>query len=131
MWTCKNIKITNSQINGGYFGKDKENIYLNNVSLIGNYVFDATKYIKENIPQISVVAGTATYLMWLDIHQITDNSAELAEFIKNTTGLIVSADTVYRGNGHDFLRINLACPEEMVKDGMQRLATGIYKFLNK
>lgn len=100
------------------------------VQLNKNFDF-TTKYIKENIPQISVVAGTATYLMWLDVHQITDDSAELAECIKNTTGLIVSAGSVYRGNGHDFLRINLACPEEMVKDGMQRLATGISKFLNK
>ena len=52
---------------------------------------------------------------------------KILKFIKNTTGLIISAGTVYRGNGHDFLRINLACPEEMVKDGMQRLATGISK----
>jgi len=56
---------------------------------------------------------------------------KILKFIKNTTGLIISAGTVYRGNGHDFLRINLACPEEMVEDGMQRLATGISKFLNK
>ena len=46
MWTCKNIKITNSQINGDYFGKDSENIYLNNVSIIGNYAFDGAKNIE-------------------------------------------------------------------------------------
>lgn len=46
MWTCKNIKITNSQINGDYFGKDSQNIYLDNVSVIGNYVFDGAKNIE-------------------------------------------------------------------------------------
>ncbi len=40
MWTCDDIRITNSQINGDYFGKDSKNIYLDNVSVIGNYVFD-------------------------------------------------------------------------------------------
>lgn len=46
MWTCKNIRITNSQINGDYFGKDSQNIYLDNVSVIGNYVFDGGKNIE-------------------------------------------------------------------------------------
>lgn len=46
LWTCKDIKITNSQINGDYFGKDSENIYLDNVSIIGNYCFDGAKNIE-------------------------------------------------------------------------------------
>ena len=46
MWTCKDIKITNSEINGDYFGKDSENIYLDHVSVIGNYVFDGAKNIE-------------------------------------------------------------------------------------
>ncbi|SEM63038.1 Protein of unknown function [Ligilactobacillus sp. WC1T17] len=46
MWTCKNIKLTNVQINGDYFGKDSENIYLDNIDLIGNYCFDGAKNIE-------------------------------------------------------------------------------------
>lgn len=46
MWTCKDINITNTQINGDYFGKDSENIYLDNVSIIGNYCFDGGKNIE-------------------------------------------------------------------------------------
>lgn len=46
MWTCQDIKITNSQINGDYFGKDSQNIYLDHVSVIGNYVFDGGKNIE-------------------------------------------------------------------------------------
>lgn len=46
MWSCKDIRIANSQINGDYFGKDSENIYLDNVSVIGNYVFDGAKNVE-------------------------------------------------------------------------------------
>lgn len=46
MWTCKDIKISNSDINGDYFGKDSENIYLENVNIIGNYAFDGAKNIE-------------------------------------------------------------------------------------
>lgn len=46
MWTCSDIKISNSQINGDYFGKDSQNIKLDHVSLIGNYAFDGGKNIE-------------------------------------------------------------------------------------
>ncbi|MCD5503998.1 plastocyanin [Lactobacillus delbrueckii] len=44
--------------------------------------------------------------------------------------MIISAENGYRGNGHEFVRINLACPKELVIDGMQRLKQGV-KGLNK
>ncbi|MBA1392780.1 DUF3737 family protein, partial [Lactobacillus sp. XV13L] len=46
MWTCKDIRITNSTISGDYFGKDSENIYLDHISVIGNYVFDGAKNVE-------------------------------------------------------------------------------------
>lgn len=46
MWTCSDIEIYDSQINGDYFGKDSQNIYLDNVSIIGNYCFDGGKNIE-------------------------------------------------------------------------------------
>lgn len=88
----------------------------------------AEKFIAKNIPQIKVIKGTATYLMWLDVQKVSADSASLAEFIRQETGLILSAGNIYRGDGHDFLRVNLACPLALVKDGMKRLADGIHKF---
>lgn len=88
----------------------------------------AAEFIQAKIPTAKVISGTATYLMWIDVHEITDNSEKLVNFIREETGLIVSAGSIYRGDGHDFIRINLACPLEMVKDGMDRLATGISKY---
>ena len=57
MWTCNDIKITNSQINGDYFGKDSQNIYLDHVSVIGNYVFDGAENIEVHNSQIEIDAG--------------------------------------------------------------------------
>lgn len=88
----------------------------------------AENFIKQNIPNIKIVSGNATYLMWLDTKAVSQDSDELAAFIRKETGLILSSGSIYRGDGHDFLRINLACPLDMVKDGLSRLATGIRKF---
>lgn len=45
MWTCEDITIKNTEINGDYFGKDSSDIYMENVRVIGNYVFDGAKNI--------------------------------------------------------------------------------------
>lgn len=96
-----------------------------------NENFDyASHFIQENIPEVKVVSGDATYLMWINIQKVTDDSTEFAAFLRKETGLIVSAGSVYRGNGQDFIRINLACPLVMIKDGMKRLAEGIHKYSN-
>ena len=89
----------------------------------------AEEFINKNLPQVKVVAGAATYLIWLDISQISSDSQKLAEFLEKATGLVLSPGSIYRGNGHDFLRMNLACPLTMVKDGLERLKVGLTDYL--
>ncbi|WP_054749780.1 DUF3737 family protein [Lacticaseibacillus thailandensis] len=46
MWTCDDIRLTNVQVNGDYFGKDSKNIYLDHVNLVGNYCFDGAQNVE-------------------------------------------------------------------------------------
>ena len=89
----------------------------------------AEEFINKNLPQVKVVAGAATYLIWLDVSQVSSDSQKLAEFLEKTTGLVLSPGSIYRGNGHNFLRMNLACPLTMVKDGLERLKVGLTEYL--
>ena len=89
----------------------------------------AEEFINKNLPQVKVVTGAATYLIWLDVSQISSDSQKLAEYLEKTTGLVLSPGSIYRGNGHDFLRMNLACPLTMVKDGLERLKVGLTEYL--
>ena len=89
----------------------------------------AEEFINKNLPQVKVVAGAATYLIWLDVSQISSDSQKLADFLEKATGLVLSPGSIYRGNGHDFLRMNLACPLTMVKDGLERLKVGLTDYL--
>ena len=89
----------------------------------------AEEFINKNLPQVKVVAGAATYLIWLDVSQISSDSQKLAEFLEKTTGLVLSPGSIYRGNGHNFLRMNLACPLTMVKNGLERLKVGLTDYL--
>lgn len=82
-------------------------------------------YIQEHLPQLHVVPGTATYLVWIDTSAVAKNSAELAAFIRQDSGLIINPGTYYHGNGKGFIRINIAYPRKQIEDAMQRLAIAI------
>ncbi|NUE97599.1 pyridoxal phosphate-dependent aminotransferase [Lactobacillus melliventris] len=88
----------------------------------------AQEFISNNLPQVKVVSGKATYLIWLNVEQISTDSQELADYLEKKTGLVLSPGSIYRGNGHNFLRMNLACPLTMVKDGLERLKTGLTEY---
>lgn len=91
----------------------------------------AEREINKNLKTVKIVSGPATYLMWLDVSKISKDSKKLADYIRKETGLIVSPGSIYRGNGSQFLRLNLASPLPMVEDGINRLITGIKNFSKK
>ena len=81
--------------------------------------------VKNEIPGLYVVPSDATYLLWIDCTEITENAKELAAFIKEKTGLYLSAGNQYGKGGERFLRMNVACPRALVEDGLSRLKEGI------
>ena len=91
----------------------------------------AAKFVRDNLPEIKSIAQDATYLMWLDCSAITDDAAKLCDFIRSETGLFISAGNKYRGNGRYFVRLNVACPEQTLLDGLNRLKQGLSAYLNK
>ena len=85
-------------------------------------------FVDQNISTLKWVPGQATYLLWFDVAEITNNADKLAEFIRQDTGLIVNSGSVYGGDGKHFIRMNIASPTEMITDGLNRLAKGIKDF---
>ena len=90
-----------------------------------------TQYIQKEIPQLKVVASQATYLMWLDCSRLTDSSEELADVIRESTGLYLSEGGQYGGDGTHFLRLNVACPRSVLEDGLNRLKKGVEAYCER
>lgn len=101
------------------------------LAVIDNNFAYVEKKITSQLENVKIVSGPATYLMWLDVSKITHDSYRLAAYLRKETGLIVSAGRIYRGNGNEFLRINLASPKSIVEDGISRLIIGIKKYSKK
>ena len=85
-------------------------------------------FIGKKIPGIKWVEGEATYLLWFDVADITGDANELAEFIRQDSGLIVTPGSVYGGDGQHFIRMNIASPTEMIQDGLDRLNKSIHDY---
>lgn len=86
---------------------------------------DAIYFCEKNCLDIHIVSSQATYLLWLDCHKISDDSEKLADFIRQHTGLYLSSGIEYGENGKSFLRMNIACPNSRLQDGLRRLKQGI------
>ncbi len=89
------------------------------------------QFIEQNLAQIKLVHSTATYVLWLDCRKISADANRLAEFIRQDTGLILNAGDIYQGNGHYFLRMNIACPPVLLQDGLNRFYKGIQDYQNQ
>ncbi|MFC6175887.1 MalY/PatB family protein [Companilactobacillus huachuanensis] len=85
-------------------------------------------FMGENIPKIKWVEGEATYLLWFDVAEITEDANDLAKFIREDSGLIVTPGSVYGGDGQHFIRMNIASPTSMIQDGLNRLQKSIYDY---
>lgn len=116
------IQATVSAFSYGEDWLEELNIYLkNNRNFLENF-------IQKELSEIVVVHSEATYLAWLDCSSVTDNTKVLCQFIREKTGLYLSEGDLFGGNGHQFVRLNYACPLPLLKDGLQRLKKGIYMY---
>ena len=84
----------------------------------------AEKYIKENIPNLKTIPSLSTYLLWVDISAVADDSDKFVRFLEKEANLMFNSGKSFGGNGDKFVRINLACPMEVLKDGLGRLKEG-------
>lgn len=86
---------------------------------------EVREYVAAQIPQIKVAASNATYLLWLDCTAMVGLASEAAQFIREKTGLYLSEGGQFGGNGDRFLRLNIACPRAVLRNGLNRLKEGL------
>lgn len=82
-------------------------------------------YLASELPIIRLVECDATYLLWLDCSDLNVSSKVLSEFLRTNQGLFLSAGIDFGENGDGFLRMNIACPQKLLRDGLGRLKAGI------
>ncbi|MDR0488655.1 MAG: pyridoxal phosphate-dependent aminotransferase [Propionibacteriaceae bacterium] len=82
-------------------------------------------FIADKLPQLSVVPSQSTYLAWVDCSGLTRDATKLTTHLRQTTGLVINPGAKYGANSPQFIRINLACPQSILDDGLTRLVQGV------
>lgn len=91
-------------------------IYLDN-----NYKY-IDNFVRNNLPKVRLIELEGTYLIWLDLNEYGFSEAELNHIIIEKAKLWVNNGTMFGEGGHGFIRINIACPLELLKKAFMQLA---------
>ncbi len=86
------------------------------------------QFCAQALPELKVNLMPATYLVWIDCSAITTNTDALVKHLRKHEGLIISAGSVFRGNGAAFLRFNTATQPSRLEEALARLKRGIDSF---
>lgn len=88
------------------------------------------EYLEDELPIIKLVECDATYLLWLDCRSLNTSSKVLSEFLRQNQGLFLSAGSDFGESGDGFLRMNIACPQKLLMEGLLKLKAGIIALNN-
>lgn len=78
-------------------------------------------FVAAHLPQLRVVPPEGTYLAWIDCRATGMSSERIAERLLDEGRLMVNPGTMYGPGGEGFIRMNFACPQAVLSDGLNRL----------
>ena len=87
-------------------------------------------YLSSELPVVKLVECDATYLLWLDCSDLNVSSKVLSEFLRQNQGLFLSPGVQFGQCGDSFLRMNIACPQKLLKEGLDKLKAGVIALNN-
>ena len=99
------------------------------VDALRAYLFEnrriACEYINGRINGLKAIAAEATYLLWIDISELSRDSVEFCRRLRELTGLYLSDGAEYGECAKAFVRMNLGTQRKRVIDGLERLERGV------
>lgn len=87
-------------------------------------------YFMEYLPQFPVVMLEGTYLVWVDCKILEKSSKEIVAALLEKERILVNEGSMYGEAGEGFIRINIACPRQVLIDGLNRLKTYLQTAIN-
>lgn len=118
-------------LKGAYSEGGAEWIEQVNIYIYDNYEF-MKEYLINQLPEIKISKLEATYLPMIDFSdfiEFSDNTLLLEEKLKEDAGVWMNASEMY--GEHGYLRVNIATPRVILKEGLDRFVKFYHDNLNK
>ncbi len=97
---------------------------------LSNNITYADKFIKKNIPGISIIKPEGTYLIWLDCRELNLNQQQLKNFFIQEAGIGLNDGATFGAEGQGFMRMNIACPKEILVKALNQIKLAIENLKN-
>ncbi|MCR5113848.1 MAG: PatB family C-S lyase [Acholeplasmatales bacterium] len=104
---------------------NKGEAWLNEMNKYVDNNFKLLEEFLKDYPELVLTKRSATYLAWLNISKITNESEEFTKFLRDKTGLFITEGDEYGKSGKGFVRINLATSKANILDGLNRFKIGV------
>lgn len=88
----------------------------------GNQVHFARRVSELKLP-LTVTPTGSLYLAWIDCRRLGMSPAKLHDFLLRRARLWLDPGAKFGSDGEGFMRINLACPRQLVDEALSRLAS--------
>ena len=82
------------------------------------------EFLEEHLPKIKVMRPEASYLIWLDCSAYEQDDQTLYDKLRSAK-IELSAGIKYGAEGHLKMRLNVACPKELLLEGLNRMQTAL------
>jgi len=87
--------------------------------LYKNYEF-AREYLNKEVPYLKFANPHSTYLLWINLQYLNKTSEQIIKELKEYK-LAVNSGCDYCKDYDGYIRFNLACPQSILKEGLERL----------
>ncbi|WP_433744043.1 MalY/PatB family protein [Falsibacillus pallidus] len=88
---------------------------------IGGNIALVEQFIEKEMPDVKVMKPDGGYLIWIDCSRLGLSDEEVRDKLINEGSLALEPGTKYGLGGEGFVRMNIACPREMVQEGLNRM----------
>lgn len=85
-----------------------------------NYCF-TKEFFEMKMPHIPLIKPEGTYLLWADCSALGKPSQEITRELLQEHKVWLNDGGLYGKSGENFVRINIACPRSVLKEGLGRM----------
>ena len=83
------------------------------------------RYLEEYIPALRVIPPQATYLAWIDCRNLELDENALSQLMMDGARVYLDEGHIFGPEGAGFIRLNLACPQSMLEQALDRIRKAV------
>lgn len=79
----------------------------------------------DSIPLIKPIKPEGTYMVWLDCRELGMDDQQLEHFFVHDANVALRQGYMFGPGGTGFMRINIACPRDVLHEGIKRIEQAV------